>query len=109
MAKCFHAASLDKRVRIEAAIATSDGQGGFEEEWIRVLTLWAKIDPVKGMEKFQADQTQTPVTHKILMRYRSDITTKNRITYNDRIFQIKEIINPGEDDNFLHITAIEKV
>jgi hypothetical protein len=57
----YPTAKLDKRVAIQSATQSTDGQGGFTETWTTDATVWAWIRPVKGFEKFQAMQTQTPV------------------------------------------------
>ena len=96
-------------VTIEERTRTSDGQGGFTEAWSTVTRAWASLKPVKAYEKFQAQQMETPISHEIVMRYVSGVTTANRITYSDRVFDIKEAINVDEDNQLLQIKAIEKV
>lgn len=100
-------AQMNRRVEIQSLTRTSDSQGGFTEEWNSILAAWAKIEPVKAYEKFQAMQMQVPITHKITMRYNSSITSDKRILYGTRIFNIKEIINVDEANSFLKITASE--
>lgn len=99
---------MDKRVSIQAVTQTSDGQGGFTESWTTSATVWASIEPLKGWERMQAMQVQTPVTHKLVMRYRSGVSTGMRILYKARVFAIKEVINEMEQDRFLIIKAIEQ-
>lgn len=99
---------MNKRVAIQVDTQTPDGQGGFTSSWATIATVWASINPVKGYEKFQAGQLQTPVTHDILIRYRSGIITANRLLFNSRIFEIKEIINQNEDNVFLKLKCLEK-
>jgi SPP1 family predicted phage head-tail adaptor len=101
-------ARMDKRVTIQSASQISDGQGGFTETWSDGASVWAWIQPVKGYEKFQASQTQTPLSHKIVTRYRTDITTASRLKYGDRIFWVKEVINRDEANQFLDIRALER-
>jgi len=99
---------MDRRVIVQSCAKTTDGQGGFTEAWSTFLTVWCSIEPVKGYEKFQAAQMETPISHKIMMRYQNGITTAMRILWGTRIFDIKEVINIDEDNAFLRITAIEK-
>lgn len=99
---------MNKRVDVQQLVRTSDSQGGYTEAWATIATVWAKLEPVKAYEKFQAAQTETPVSHNVTMRYRPSITDQNRLLYNGRIFGIKEVINVGEADAFLSIKAIER-
>ena len=78
------------RIVIQSVSQSSDGQGGFTETWADGATVAASIDALKDrpFERFQAGQTQTPATHKIVMRYRSDLTTAKRVKFGTRIFAI---------------------
>lgn len=99
---------LRHRVTIEEVTQTTDGQGGYTETWAEIGKAWADIKPLKAYEKFQAAKFEVPVSHKITMRYRTDITEANRLVYDNRVFEIKGILNEDEDSAFLIISAIEK-
>lgn len=102
------AASLRHRVTIQNAVSTSDGQGGQTDAWSDLATAYASIEPLKGYERYQAMQMQTPVTHKIVMRYRAGVTTKSRILFGTRVFWVQEVLNFEERNRFLTIKAIER-
>lgn len=110
MACCdYLPATFRKRLTLQAkGQPVSDGQGGREETWDDVATVSASLDPVKSYERYQAMQMQTPVSHKIVMRYRPDVTTASRFRLGDRIFWVKEVINQGEQNRYLTIKAIER-
>lgn len=109
MAKCTKYASpkMRQKISIQTNTQTTDGQGGFTESWATDATVWASIEPAKAYEKFQAAQMDTPITHNIMIRYRSGVTTKKRLLYGSRVFDIKEVINIDEANAFLKIIAIE--
>lgn len=111
MAKCCSAlvAQMKRRVTIQNVSRSPDEQGGFTETWTDGATVYASIDPYTGYQKFQAMQMQTPVTHKIVMRYRDDVTTETRLKFGDRIFDVAEALNVQEDGRFLQIKAVERV
>ncbi len=96
------------RVTIQNVSRVSDGQGGFTETFADGATVFASIEPVKAWERYQAMQTQAPVTHKVLMRYRADVTSASRLKFGTRVLWVKEVINPNEDDAFLEIRAQER-
>lgn len=111
MADCskYLPAKMDKRVSIQTRTQTTDGQGGFTESWATDATVWARIEPMKGYEKFQAMQLQVPLTHKVTIRYRSGLTTAKRMLFGARVFDIKEVINLDEANNFLVLKCLEQV
>lgn len=110
MAECCKnlVAQMKHRVTIQNISRESDGQGGFTETWPDGATVWAKIEQKKAWEKFQAMQMQTPVIWAITMRYRTDVTSKSRLKYGDRVLWVKEVINRGEKNEFLEIRATER-
>lgn len=105
--KEYITARMDKRVTLQSVAQASDGQGGFTDTWSSVASLWAEIEPLNGYEKLQAMQLASPVTHKVTIRYRAGVTTKDRLLYSGRVFHIKEVINVGEDGNFLRLRCVE--
>lgn len=100
-------AKLDKRLTLQTVTRTSDSQGGYTDTWATLATVWGQLKPVKGFERFQNQQNETPVTHDVLIRYRAGVTTANRFTYDARVFHIKEVINIDEANVYLKMKAIE--
>jgi len=101
-------ANMKHRVAVQSIARVSDGQGGFTESWSTDATVWAWVRPVKGFEKFQAAQLQSPVTHKVTIRYRTGVTTKQRLLLGTRVLAIREVLDPGEGHTFLELTATEQ-
>ena len=110
MAECgkWKPSDMRHRVIIQERQRTSDGAGGYTEAWVTFKNAWCSIQPATGYEKYQAQQMQTPISHKIKMRYQSGITTKHRILFGTRIFDLKEVLNENEEGAFLRIKAIEQ-
>lgn len=111
MAKCdctYLPAKFRFKLTLQTLVRTPDGQGGFTEAWSDSASVWASLEPVKAYEKFQAMQMQTPVSHKIVTRYRGDVTSASRFRYGDRTFWVKEAINVNEDNRYLQIKALER-
>lgn len=111
MGKCCDspAASLKRRVTIQNPVLVADGQGGFTEIWVDAAQAWCSIEPLKAWERFQAAQSQTPVTHKITMRFTRTVTSASRLKYGTSYFGVKEVINANLDNRFLAIKAVERV
>jgi SPP1 family predicted phage head-tail adaptor len=109
MPKCDSAitARMNRRVDIQSVTRTSDGQGGFTESWTTDATVWAYITQAKGYEKYQAMQLETPISHKITIRYRDGVTTAQRMVHEGNVFNIKEVLNPDMDFAFLEIKALQ--
>lgn len=108
MAKtCINAGHLRHKMTLQRVTRTSDGAGGFTQSWGSDETVWAKIEPASGREVFRAQQLETPVTHKITCRYNANITTAARLIYDNRVFNIQEVLNPLERNAIMEVLAIE--
>ncbi len=101
-------AKLRHRVSLQARSRSQDGQGGYAESWAEIASLWAAIEPLKGYERMKAAQLGTPLTHKVLIRYRQYVTTTQRLVFRNRVFEIKEVINEEEANRWLRLLCVEK-
>ena len=54
-------------------------------------------------------QLEASVSHRFTMRYRNDITAKNRLKFGTRVFNIRAVINVKERNKWLEIDADEGV
>ena len=109
--------NLRHRVTIQSPSRSADGGGGSVVTWANVATVFASIEPTGGNERFFGDQNEGLVTPKRMMRFRRDVTHKNRISYArtvdgttyTQIFNIKRVMNEGSRDFFLHLLVEEGV
>ncbi|MEK4798058.1 phage head closure protein [Thermoactinomyces sp. FSL K6-2592] len=105
----MNAGRLKHRVTLQEEVKTPDGGGGSVVTWQDVATVWASVEPLKGRELYAAQQVRATLTHKIIIRYRPDISVnvKMRAVYNNRIFNITSVINEQESNKTLQLLAEE--
>ena len=65
----MRAGLLRHRVAIQNPATSVDNFGGRSASFSTAETVFASIDPVRGTELQNADQTKARITHKITMRY----------------------------------------
>ena len=92
---------LRTELALEAAVAVADGLGGHAESWTEVATVFARIEPVSANAVFGADQTLETVTHRITMRWRSEVASGMRLARPGRIFDIVTVHDPDETGRYL--------
>ncbi|MBP3958345.1 phage head closure protein [Gemmata sp. G18] len=111
MAKCSAPlfAKLDKRVTLQTETQTADGQGGFTTAWSDVVTLWASVEPLKGYERMVAQRLDTHLTHRVTLRYRSEVYTARRLVLEGRVLDIKEVLNENEANRYLKLLCAERL
>ena len=106
----MRAGNLKKLINIEYPNATSDGMGGSGTVWASLsINIWAAIWPISAKEMFQSYQITNTVSHKIRIRYRSDITPSMRVKYRTKYFNIVSIINPEMGNELLDLICKEVI
>lgn len=105
----MRAGKLRNQIVIQTVTESRDSLGGVSESWATYATVRASIEPLKGTEKFQDKTTLSEVDLKVRIRYLAGVTTKMRILFGTRIFNIHSIINYNEMNRELTLYCVEKV
>lgn len=101
--------SLRHRITIQKFDKVDDGGGGYEETWVAVATVSASVSPLQGKERYEAQQIQSSLSHKIKMRYRDGILPTMRVLFGARIFNIISVIDPDERHRELDLLCEEVI
>jgi SPP1 family predicted phage head-tail adaptor len=89
-----------------------DSYGQQVTSWSDAFTTWASIEALSARELFAAQAVQSEVSHRITVRYRTDLanpaaTAAMRAIYNGRIFNIQGATNVDERNRTIEILASE--
>lgn len=101
---------LNKLITLQYETKTSDSMGGYDVTWIDSAEVWAAIWPVSASEQIKSAKETMTITHRIRIRYRSDILSSWRIKYgkvSPRYFNIESIVNPQERNEWLDLICKE--
>jgi SPP1 family predicted phage head-tail adaptor len=86
--------------------------GEFVPTYTDLCDRWASIEPMTAREIYQAHDVEADVTHRITMYADSvsrNMSTKYRIRYGSRFFNIFQIRNVQERNRMLEIVVKEQV
>ena len=100
---------LSNRIKVQVLTQSTDSQGGYTDSWADLYTVWAAIKQLSQREAFYGQQMESPATHRFTMRYVSGVTTKHRILFGSRTFNITRVNNTEEANVWLEIDAVEGV
>lgn len=100
---------LNKRITFTRCMETENEVSELSQELQDFKTVWAEVKPLRGKEYLENKKIQPELIYKFTIRYRKDITPDMQIRFNNRLFNIQDIINPYERNEMLEITAVEKV
>jgi len=79
---------LDRRLVLEAPAESGDGAGGITRNYAPAMTLWARVEPVSARGAVVADAPGATVTHRIIIRRRTAVTTKHRFVEGATVYRI---------------------
>lgn len=105
----LNAGELTKRITIQAETGNPDAYGQPLGTWTTIATVWGKIITSGGREFYAAQKLNAESTAVIEIRYRTNITTANRIMYNNRKYNILSVVDPLESHVMLQIACKEVV
>ncbi|HUU90888.1 MAG TPA: phage head closure protein [Phycisphaerae bacterium] len=92
---------LKTSVVIQHKSAGRDTKGArTAESWRTLATVWAEVLPVAGREGWNVKQIDAELTHGVVMRYRSDVTSRHRLKVGTAILNIK---GPPRDVGNAHV------
>ncbi|MBB5704635.1 SPP1 family predicted phage head-tail adaptor [Ochrobactrum daejeonense] len=94
----MHIGNLDRRVTIERKTKTKTPTGSIVESWQAVTTVWAEIVKQSTSEFFTGYGEAESQKTVFRIRYRSDITTDDRISYNGTAYNLKDVSEIGRRD-----------
>jgi len=92
---------MTARLELEDAVSVSDGQGGATVTWQSVAAVWAMIEPVSFVVTEAASAEVGTVSHRIWIRFRSDVAAGQRLIKGARISLLKLVRDPDETGRYL--------
>lgn len=91
--------SLWTRVTIEQATETRNAVGEPVLTWSTFATVWADVQSLSSREMERYGETVGFMTHRVMIRYLSGLTSAMRIQYRNRTLEIGQIL---ERDRLWH-------
>jgi SPP1 family predicted phage head-tail adaptor len=100
------------RVTLDRLVQRPDGEGGFEDTFVPLdpPQAWALIEPAtqRDLERVAANATiEAVATHIVTIDYHPQVTIQTRITYGDRVLQVRSRANPDESNVELILVCAE--
>jgi SPP1 family predicted phage head-tail adaptor len=97
----FDPGQMTARLDLEAPVETADGQGGAALSFVEVASLWARIEPVSEIREERAGAEIFTLTHRIWLRFRTDLRAGMRLRKASRLFVIGAWRDPDETGRYL--------
>jgi SPP1 family predicted phage head-tail adaptor len=92
---------MRQRLSLDAAAESSDESGALQTAWVAVSDIWGQIIPASSGDRFLAHRQEETVTHRILIRWRSDVQSGMRFRLRERTFLVRSAYDPDERQRML--------
>lgn len=96
-------------VTIENFTVMQDEYGEEIKTWETFATLPARVEPLQGDERWNAQQFHAEVTHRVTVRWLAGVLPTMRVVHDGRILEIESVINPDERNEIVELMCIERV
>jgi SPP1 family predicted phage head-tail adaptor len=97
----FDPGLLRTPIQLQTSELNPDGQGGGEQVWSSAAEIFAHVEPVNSAARERAHYNDQIITHRIILRYREDITLDHRFLRNTRTFAIRSFHDLDETKRYL--------
>lgn len=93
---------LDRQFTFESKTLTRDTFGQEVASWATDFTTWGQLIEMAGVERFEAAQLTEKADVKIIIRYRTGVTTKLRCfdVLDSRYYEIVNVKRIGRNNTF---------
>lgn len=95
---------LDQRIKLQSLNETSD-EGSLSQAWVTMDTVAALVKSEHGNEVFESARVNARETIRIMIRDRTDITTKWRIEWLQQYYEIIAVDRSERRSGALWLTA----
>ena len=94
---------MTERVAIRQRTRVADGGGGYTTTWATVATVWAKVRPMRGDNRFAAAQLEARRDYEVTMRYRAGLSDEAVLVWRGQTLGVRFIADFGPRAGYLRI------
>lgn len=87
------AGALSRRIKVQSRAGTQDALGQPVETWSDTLSAWADVRTRGGLETIRDDREQPVGKVSFRIRYRTGITTAQRVVFNGVNYAITAVLH----------------
>jgi SPP1 family predicted phage head-tail adaptor len=80
---------------------TTDETGAIARVFVDGDTLWGQVQPLTATRDLVAGRDEARVTHRVVLRWRGDVTAAMRFRLDDRILEIRSLVDVDEERRWL--------
>ena len=106
--KKINLGDMDKIIQLMDRNIQAPSDVDFDEKFTNKLDVWALVETVSGVTKFDNTNTEQVITHNFYINFDKTVTSETWIRFDERNFNIIAPENLGERNEFMKISAYER-
>ena len=99
---------MRERVTIRSTWYEKTSSGGRKKTTADVATVWARAEMLAGTETVRDGQVESRLTHRVTIRYRTDLTPQMELSWRDRTLEVMQVV-PDERHEMVALLCNEVV
>ena len=85
---------LRTRATLLSPVETSDEIGGVARTFTALATVWCRLEPILGDERFDQGRVEEAVAYRVAMRWHADVAASMRLSVGTRMLNIIASADP---------------
>lgn len=95
--------NLRERITLQERVDGQSESGEPITTYETIEEVFARVEPLKGLEKTTAVQTVAKQLYNVHVRFRTDLSVLDRVQWNGQDLDITAISNPDERHRYLQL------
>jgi len=104
----MNAGTLDRKVDFLSYQDVENEVGAMEQKLVKLFSTWARIEPARGREYYEAQRIKEADSFKITIRYRKNVDDSMIIQYQSQLFDIQTVTDPYMAHESLELYCVAK-
>ena len=101
--------AMRHKIIIQQVTSTTDAGGGRSVAWSNYKTVFAHVQQLSAQVKYDTGIVEEKGLYEFTMRFLTGVSTRNRISFDSKLFNIDSVINMDERKKYIVIRAKEGV
>jgi SPP1 family predicted phage head-tail adaptor len=101
----LRAGLLRNRITVQQRSGAVNQWNEQSPDWIDVVTLWADVRHLSGLQTIKADATASIVKASIRVRYRTDLAAGMRVLHGPAVYAVRAVLPDLQRREFVDLVC----
>ena len=98
---------LRQRLTVLEPDEEEDGAGGVRRTYRDADTVWASVQPMRGVFRLTGEYAGQAITHRVIVREGVQLTSQTRLRHGTSVHHIRSVHAADRGEGFLIVLTVE--